>query len=93
MAPGGGVADRTADPEPTKPSDVKLVKAVRQAVVADASLSIDAKNCEIIARDGLVTLRGPVGSEKERATIVAIATQIAGPGNVTDTLQVKLAAL
>lgn len=59
-------------------SDRKITQRIRQAVVGDDSLSFTAKNVKIITIDGKVTLRGPVKSEQERATIGAAAKQVAG---------------
>jgi osmotically-inducible protein OsmY len=58
--------------------DRKITQRIRQAVVADDSLSFTAKNVKIITVDGKVTLRGPVKSEQERSTIGAAAKQVAG---------------
>ncbi len=82
----------TADQQPNDPADLKLLQAIRKAVIADATLSMGAKNCKIIVRDGLVTLRGSIESEKERATIDTLATGLAGKGKVTDLLEVKLSS-
>jgi hyperosmotically inducible periplasmic protein len=59
--------------------DRKITQQIRQAVVGDDSLSFTAKNVKIITVDGKVTLRGPVKSQQERATIDAAAKRIAGP--------------
>jgi len=68
--------------------DRKLTQRVRQAVVDDESLSTNAKNVKIITVDGKVTLRGPVESQQEKATIVAKAKQIAGEDKVDDQLEI-----
>jgi Predicted periplasmic or secreted lipoprotein len=80
----------TATPEnqSEKPADRDLTQKIRKAVVADDSLSMNAKNVKIITIDGMVTLRGPVNSDQERATIVAKATQLAGTGKVNNLLEV-----
>ncbi len=47
-------------------ADRTLTQRVRQAVVADESLSTNAHNIKIISVDGVVTLRGPVNSAEEK---------------------------
>ena len=70
-------------------TDLKLTQEIRQAVMADDSLSFTAKNVKIIAVNGKVTLRGPVSSDQERAAIEAAAKKVAGPTNVENQIEVK----
>jgi osmotically-inducible protein OsmY len=69
-------------------ADRTLTQRIRQDIVADDSLSVSAKNVKIISANGIVTLRGPVKSEEERARIVAAAQQIAGKNNVQNQLEI-----
>jgi len=69
-------------------ADLDLTQRVRQAVVADDSLSTNAHNIKIITSNGTVTLRGPVNSAKEKATIDAKAQQIAGATKVNNQLEI-----
>jgi hyperosmotically inducible periplasmic protein len=69
-------------------TDRTLTQRVRQAVVADDSLSTNAKNIKIITVNGMVTLRGPVKSDEERQRVVAKAQQIAGEKNVDNQLEI-----
>jgi osmotically-inducible protein OsmY len=46
--------------------------------MADKSLSTYAHNVKIISQDGTVTLKGPVRSDDEVASIVSKATDITG---------------
>lgn len=69
-------------------ADRTLTQRIRQAVVADDTLSTNAKNVKIITTNGRVTLRGPVKSEQEKAAIAAKAQQIAGAGNVENQLEI-----
>jgi len=90
---GRNVRDRSdATKTPTDQSendaDRAISQAIRQNIVADSSLSANAKNVKIITVDGTVTLRGPVKSEKEKAYIVAQAQQIAGVKRVDDQLEI-----
>jgi osmotically-inducible protein OsmY len=70
-------------------SDLKITQRIRQAVMADGSLSFNAKNVKIITEGGKVTLRGPVKSDAERAAIEAAAKSVAGAGQVDNQIEVK----
>ena len=69
-------------------ADVELTRRIREAVVADESLSTNAHNVKIITINGKVTLRGPVASEAERAKVVATAEQLAGKNKVDNKLEI-----
>jgi len=69
--------------------DLDLTQRIRKQVVADDTLSFTAKNVKIISENGSVTLRGPVNSEAEKATIAKAATDAAGAGHVINQLEVK----
>lgn len=62
----------TADKQSNKKNDVESLAAVRKAVM-DSDLSMDAKNCKILFSKGVVTLRGAVDSEEEKAKVESIA--------------------
>jgi len=70
-------------------TDLEITQKIRQAVMADGSLSFTAKNVKIITQNGKVTLRGPVNSQEERNAIEAAARKIAGSGQVDNQLEVK----
>jgi osmotically-inducible protein OsmY len=78
----------TADQQKMNPADRDLTKKIRMALHSDKSLSTYAHNVKIVSQDGKVTLKGPVRSDDEKASIEAKATQIAGQGNVTNQLTV-----
>ena len=101
-APSDGAADNTkrnqrdrADGEPTadqsknNKSDVNLAAQVRKAIVADKTLSTTGHNVKVIVQDGMVTLKGPVHSDAEKASIVQKAAAVVGQDKVTDNLEVK----
>jgi hyperosmotically inducible protein len=79
----------TADQGKNNTTDRALMQKIRQAVMADKSLSTYAHNVKIIAQSGKVTLKGPVRSEAEKQAIEQKATEIAGAGNVTDEITIK----
>ncbi|MDO9049202.1 MAG: BON domain-containing protein [Methylobacter sp.] len=70
-------------------SDVNVTANIRKAVVADESLSVNAKNIKIITRKGVVTLRGPVESQAESMKLQQIATQTPGAVRVDNQLEIK----
>ena len=57
-------------------------------VVNDGSLSMTDKNVKIITIDGAVTLRGPVETQQEKATIESHAKH-AGAKKITNELEIK----
>ena len=68
--------------------DRTLTQRIRQAVVADKTLSTTAKNVKIITINGVVTLRGPVKNSQEKGMIEAKAQQIAGADKVNSQLEI-----
>ena len=89
---GRNVRDRddrtlTSEDQSENAADRKLSQKVRQAVVDDDALSTTAHNIKIITVNGVVTLRGPVQSAKERNAIGEKAIKIAGAGKVKNQLE------
>lgn len=70
-------------------SETKITAAVRRALMGDKTLSFTAKNVKVITIGNRVTLRGPVKSDQERASIEAIAKQTPGVSEVDNQLEVK----
>jgi osmotically-inducible protein OsmY len=96
MAPdntGRNVRDRGGDTltpadQSENQADLTLTREIRRELMADKSLSSDAKNVKVITINGVVTLRGPVNTVKEKSTIEAKAQRIAGTNNVDSQLEV-----
>ncbi len=84
-----GAATVTPDDQGGKPGDREITAAIRRAIVKDDSLSLNAHNVKIIARDGIVTLRGPVENEAERTTIGRLAEKTAGVKRVDNQLEIN----
>ncbi len=57
----------TADQQKETPADRQLAQQIRRALVKDKSLSTNGHNVKIIAQNGMVTLKGPVDSDTEKA--------------------------
>jgi hyperosmotically inducible protein len=79
----------TAEKQSNSKDDLALTQKIRQAVMNDGSLSMNAKNVKIIAQDGEITLKGPVDSQQEKDTIGTKAGEIAGKDKVDNQLEVK----
>lgn len=82
--------DKTLTPgdQSSDTADVEMTRRIREAVVADDSLSTNAHNVKIITINGMVTLRGPVASVEEKAKVAEAAKKIAGPKHVENQLEV-----
>jgi hyperosmotically inducible periplasmic protein len=78
----------TADQQKMNPADRAITQKIRKAIHEDSTLSTYAHNIKIITQDGKVTLRGPVRTQDEKASVEAKAVSVAGQDNVTDLLQV-----
>src|SRR6202011_4616826 len=48
----------TAEKQSNNKDDLALTQKIRQAVMKDGALSMNAKNVKIIARDGTISLKG-----------------------------------
>jgi len=70
-------------------SDLRITREIRQAVVANDHLSVNAKNVKIVTVDGVVTLRGPVKSPDERTMITSVAKKTQGVKRVDDQLEIE----
>ncbi len=79
----------TAEKQSNTKDDLALTQKIRQEVVKDGSLSMNAKNIKIIVRDGKVMLRGPVDSQQEKDLIATKAGQIAGKDKIDNQLELK----
>jgi hyperosmotically inducible periplasmic protein len=77
---------QTADSQSNTKADLALTAQIRKALMDDKTLSMSAHNVKIITRNGMVTLRGAVASEAEKAAVAAKAREIAGADMVTDSL-------
>lgn len=77
-----------ADAPKEDSSDSGLTKRIRERVMADKSLSADARNVKIIALHGTVTLNGLARTEQERNAIEAKAISVAGIDRVVDEIEI-----
>ncbi len=69
-------------------ADLEITQAVRKAVTSDDSISLNGRNVKIITTGGVVTLRGPVQNEAEKASIGGKAKSTAGVMRVENQLEI-----
>jgi osmotically-inducible protein OsmY len=69
------------------PDDIALTQKIRSGITADGAMSVQARNVKVISRDGFVTLRGPVETQQEKASIEALA-KTAGATRVDNQLEI-----
>jgi osmotically-inducible protein OsmY len=81
----GGV---TAEQQGESAQDRELTQKIRQSVMKDKALSMNAHNVKIITIDGVVTLKGPVASEQEKMAVEELAAEIAGKDNVKSEINI-----
>ena len=79
---------KTSGDQSNSSGDIKITAAIRRAVVHDKSLTTTAKNVKIITENGMVTLRGPVKTEEEKATVARLATQAAPQARIDNQIEV-----
>jgi hyperosmotically inducible periplasmic protein len=80
---------KTSGDQSNSPADIKITAAIRRAVMKDRSLTMTAKNVKIITAGGLVTLRGPVKSAREKTKIDQLAKAAAPGAQIDNQLEVK----
>ncbi|MGZ8907019.1 MAG: BON domain-containing protein [Methylobacter sp.] len=83
--------DTTLTPEDQNESrgDRDITAAIRQSIVKDESLSVNAHNVKIITRNGVVTLRGPVENAAEKIKLQSITEKKPGVKQVDNQLEPK----
>jgi len=82
-------AEVTAQDQGNSQADIVLVAKVRRAILDDDSLSVNAENVKIVAKNGQVILKGPVKSATERTRLIQIANDIVGVDNVKNELELS----
>jgi len=82
---------KTSGDQSNSKADIDTTAAIRRALMHDKSLSMTAKNVKIITVDGMVTLRGPVKTDAEKAAIEKDATAAAGQAKIDNQIEVKAA--
>ena len=78
----------TPQDQAENPADRMITQQIRQGVVKGDDISVEGKNVKIITIHGVVTLRGPVKTAKEKADIANVAKQTDGVKRVDNQLEV-----
>jgi osmotically-inducible protein OsmY len=78
----------TPEDQSNNPADRDMLRKIRQAIMADKSLSTYGHNVKIMVEGGKVTLRGPVNSAEEKQKVEMLAKQAAGVTSVQNNLEV-----
>jgi osmotically-inducible protein OsmY len=78
----------TAGQQKNNITDRQATQQIRRALMREQGLSTYAHNVKVIARDGQVTLKGPVRSDAEKQTVEEKATEVVGAGHVVNELSV-----
>jgi osmotically-inducible protein OsmY len=78
----------TADKQSNSPDDLEITRKIRAAITDDKSLSASARNVKIVTVDRVVTLRGPVVSAEEKASIAEKAKKVAGVSKIDNQLEI-----
>ena len=69
-------------------TDRGITQKIRQSLMDDDSLSINAKNVKIITTNGVVTLRGTVNNEREKNEIGRKTKAVSGVKSVDNQLEI-----
>jgi len=90
---GKNVRDRadsavTSGDQSNTAADLNITQEIRKAVVADDALSTNAQNVKIVTAGGVVTLRGPVRSDAEKASVGAKASHAKGVKSVDNQIEI-----
>jgi len=70
-------------------ADIDITAAIRKKIIRDKRLSVNAQNVKIIALNGVVTLRGPVETKKEKKRIQKIVKKTRGVVRIDNQLEIK----
>jgi osmotically-inducible protein OsmY len=69
-------------------ADRTITQQIRSSVVKADDVSMNGKNVKIITVDGVVTLRGPVETAREKKDIAAIAKRVDGVKRIDNQLEI-----
>jgi len=70
-------------------ADIDITASIRKKIIRDKRLSVNAQNVKIIALNGVVTLRGPVETKKEKKRIQKIVKKTRGVVRIDNQLEIK----
>lgn len=84
-----GENNLTAEQQSNNANDVQLTADVRRTILEQKNLSVDAQNIKVLAKDGHVTLKGPVATATEKEKLANAVKSVAGVTMVHDEMMVK----
>ncbi|MGZ3725661.1 MAG: BON domain-containing protein [Pseudobdellovibrio sp.] len=73
----------------TSEMDIEITQKIRQQITKQNRLSLSAKNINVITKNGIVVLKGPVPTINEKKRIESIAVRVVGKDNVTDEIAIS----
>jgi hypothetical protein len=83
------VAERTDQlPRRATNADAEVSRSVRRSIMQNEMMSVEARNLYIYTNNGLITLRGAVDSEAERAKVRQLAELANDGGQINDGMSV-----
>jgi len=69
-------------------ADRTITQKIRQALISDTALSVNAKNIKVITINGVVTLRGPVANAQEKEIIAKKVSEVQGVTRLDNQLEI-----
>lgn len=81
----------SAEDQGESEADRSITQQVRQALMKHDRLSMDAKNVQVITKEGVVTLRGEVENASEKALLTELAQGAPGVTRVDNQLEIDSA--
>ena len=78
----------TPQNQPNSDADLKVLAAVRSAIVDDDNLSMSAHNVKVMVMKGAVTLRGPVKNINEKARVEELTRKVPGVVSIDNRLDI-----
>jgi osmotically-inducible protein OsmY len=69
-------------------AETDITASIRKGIMADDTLSFNAKNVKVVTVGSKVTLRGPVQTDQARVAIAALAKRTPGVSEVDNQLEV-----
>lgn len=70
-------------------ADYLIAKRVRESITADNNLSLSAKNIQVSALNGIVTLSGNIDTYQEKDIVAMKASAVSGVNKVVNNMRVN----
>lgn len=79
---------KTADSQDSNSKETEVLARIRREILANDSLSVNAKNVKIVVNNGAITLRGPVNSKQEKDWIEQATVKVTSDYKVINELEI-----